>query len=60
MSRVWPFMTADERMQPKPSPVESEEPQDEPESAYCECDLELTVSELDSGRCASCGKAVIA
>jgi hypothetical protein len=60
MTRAWPFMSQDERMQPKPSPdpVESEE-QEEPESAHCECDLELTVSELDSGKCASCGKAVL-
>lgn len=26
----------------------------------CECDLELTATEVDSGRCAACGKAVLA
>ncbi len=31
--------------------------QDEREE--CSCDLELTVSELDSGKCAACGKAVL-
>jgi hypothetical protein len=25
----------------------------------CTCDLELTISELDSGRCACCGKEIL-
>jgi len=27
---------------------------------FCGCDLELTVQELECGRCSSCGKAVLA
>lgn len=27
-------------------------------TALCECDLEVTVQELECGRCSSCGKAV--
>ncbi len=31
-----------------------------PTEPKCECDLELTVAELVSGKCASCGRAVMA
>jgi hypothetical protein len=59
MTRAWPFMTQDERMQPKPSP-DPVERQDEPESAHCECNAtEVTIAELESGRCADCGKLLI-
>jgi hypothetical protein len=62
MTRAWPFMTQDERMQPKPSPDPVEQ-QEEPESAYCECligpDEELTQGELATARCDGCGKPFV-
>jgi hypothetical protein len=33
---------------------------DLPAPVPCECDLELTQTELDSGRCSACGKSVLA
>jgi hypothetical protein len=35
------------------------EPQDEAESPLCECDLDLTMQEIDSGKCSACGKKVL-
>lgn len=30
-----------------------------PSTALCECDLPLTLDEIDRGKCACCGKAVL-
>jgi hypothetical protein len=64
MSRVWPFMASEAHREAAPDPLDSDKARlldaaDEQDSPYCECDLELMLSELDSGKCASCGKAVI-
>ena len=34
--------------------------EEEDESQFCECDLELTMEEIDRGRCAACGKEILA
>jgi hypothetical protein len=59
----WPFPTTNAALRPAPAPTAGDvdmEPVDEAESPFCECDLELTQDEVNSGKCASCGKAVFA
>jgi hypothetical protein len=57
----WPFMSP---LADKPDPLDVQREEaldaaDEQDSPYCECDLELMLSELDSGKCAACGKKVL-
>jgi hypothetical protein len=50
--RPWPFPS------PLGSRPEQEQLEDVPsDSTQCECERQITVSELASGRCASCGKS---
>jgi hypothetical protein len=70
MSRpsTWPFPAGPAHREAAPDPLDSDkarlldeaDERDEYDSVFCECDLELMPSELASGKCASCGKKVLA
>jgi hypothetical protein len=63
MSRPWGIRVprgVDARsMGPSEDPPQYDEDGDEFDSPYCECNNDLMLSELDSGKCATCGKAVL-
>lgn len=41
-----------------PCAIDDDEPEDEDDSPYCQCNAEPTVSELEDGRCDACGKEI--
>jgi hypothetical protein len=52
--KKWPFPSSDPRVAPEPTP----QPEQDEDSPYCECDNELTMQELDTNKCQSCGKVI--